>query len=174
MDFDVLHKMIRLYLLLLSMLGAVSSQASGLELRTALMPLYIRHADVDEGANPVHATPRLVSFVSRGSQPETVLSLLSSPFVPHHDSTWVTPVDANLISLCRISLKHSYKDLADGGSLLVVTLDLSKFEKPVEVEIKRVQIVELVKKAVEANFPAAQIIATTGEQVGAGNPLPAQ
>lgn len=152
-------------------MGAVSSQASELELRTALMPLYIRYADVDEGANPVHAAPRLVSFVSRGSQPETVLSLLSSPFVPHHDSTWMSPADTNLISLCRISLMHSYKNLADGGSLLVVTLDLSKFEKPIKVEIERAQIVELVKDAVEANFPAAQIITTTGEQADGGNQI---
>lgn len=56
------------------------------------------------------------------------------------------------------------REIIDGGSLLVVTLDLSKFEKPAELEIKRAKIVELVKKAVEANFPTAQIIATTVEK----------
>ena len=132
------------------------TQGTELAMKTVSLPLYVPLVVVGEEGKNLHLKPREINFISRGAEPETRLSMLASEFVPKHDSTWVTPVDANLISRCGFKLSHRYEE-KEGKSILVIRLDKSKFKKPKNVALTDDEILSLVKTAIMETFPGSKI-----------------
>ena len=132
------------------------TQGTELALKTVFLPLYVPFAVVGEEGENLHLKPREIEFISRGAEPETRLSMLTSEFIPKHDSSWATPVDANLISRCGLKLSHRYEE-KEGKSILVIRLDKSKFKKPRTVVLTDDEILGLVKKAITESFPDSKI-----------------
>ncbi len=154
-----------LFLPLLSM-----SSASELELKTAYLPIYVAHGVVNEGAEMVHAKPRMVSFVSRGAEPESTLTFLKTAFIPSHDTTWHEAGDANLISLCGIKLSHAYKELDEGVTKFEIMINTSSLKIPDNVTLSKELVMDLIRQAVALNFPYAVITIINGEKAGTEQP----
>jgi len=149
------------YSIALSLLLPLSAlSASELELQTAFLPLYVKHAVVNEGVEAVHAKPRKVSFISRGAQPETTLSFLNRAFKPSHDATWhegKNITDANLISMCGIRLSQSSARLENDQYELKITVDTSVFKLPDGVDLSKEVAIDLILEAITLNYPGVAI-----------------
>ncbi len=125
---------------------------------------------MNEGAEKVHTKPRMVSFISRGAEPETMLTFLNTAYIPSHDTTWHEAGDANLISLCGIKLSHSYTDLDGGVTKLEIMIDASSFKIPDNVRLSKELVMDLIRQAVGLNFPHAVITINDGEKAGTEQP----
>ena len=150
------------FLLLSAFIPTLS--ASELEFQSAYLPLYVEHGVVGEGTEAVHANPRSVSFVSRGSQPETTLSFIMSAYVPHHDTTWNKVGDANLISLSGTTLSHKFVRPEGESPKMEIIIDITAFKLPDTITLKKEEVIRIIRGAVTLNFPHAAITVKDGEQ----------
>ncbi|MCP5543199.1 MAG: hypothetical protein H7A49_04760 [Akkermansiaceae bacterium] len=131
----------------------VVSWATGTRWVTVYLPTHVLF--VDEGS--AGGMTNVPCVDSSSATFERTISLLNSPYVPHH-SRWNIPSDTNLITLYGLSVSGAYDPRSDPKNpKLVITIDLAKASRPADYPFTINEVLEQVKECVKLNFDGAAI-----------------
>ena len=122
--------------ILLLLLSCAVVSASALRLTSVYLPVYF-HADTD-----VEILVTKVPFATSQAAPEARLSMLTSEYVPHHDSSWKKREDVNLITLYGLQITFSAADKSKGYKMVI---DSSQAKVPEGYPFTVKQVVEAAK-----------------------------
>ena len=131
--------------LLLALFGCFAAHASELRLTFLHLPVYF-HSDTDP-----ELTKLSVPFVTSYASPEAVLGAMSLPYRPHHDASWKTQEDINLISVYGFQL--AYAPIL-GTKDYRLTIDASKAKAPKGYPFTVQDVLEKIKLCAPLNYNA--------------------
>jgi hypothetical protein len=156
--------------LLLALLGCFSAHASELRLTFLHLPVYF-HSDTDP-----ELTKLSVPFVTSYASPEARLGAMSLPYRPHHDASWKTQEDINLISVYGFLMTYAP---ITGTPDYRLTIDVSTAKAPEGYPFSVQDVLEMIKLCAPLNYSADSKLVIEaagpaqnirGEQAVDGNP----
>ncbi len=121
----------------------IAVSASELRLASLRLPLYF-HSDAD-----VKISDQPIPFVTSYASPEALLAAMSKPFVPHHDSSWNSAGDVNLVTIYKLRL--SFEQVRDSADYLM-TIDASGSKRPDGMPFTIAEVVERTRHCATLNF----------------------
>ena len=133
--------------LLLALVGCFAAHASQLRLTFLHLPVYF-HSDTDP-----ELTKLTVPFVTSYASPEALLGAMSLPYRPHHDTSWKTQEDINLISVYGFQLAYAP---IPGTKDYRLTIDTSKAKAPDGYPFSVQDVLEKIKLCAPKNYNANQ------------------
>ena len=131
--------------LLLTLLGCFSAHASELRLTFLHLPVYF-HSDTDP-----ELTKLSVPFVTSYASPEALLGAMSLPYRPHHDESWKTREDINLISVYGFKLSNAPIPCTKDYRLII---DASGAKTPDGYPFSVQDVLEKIKLCAPQNYNA--------------------
>ena len=126
----------RVISILFLLLSCAVVSASALRLTSVYLPVYF-HADTD-----AEILVTKVQFATSQAAPEARLSMLSSEYVPHHDTSWKKREDVNLITLYGLQITFTAADKFKGYDMVI---DSSEAKVPEGYPFTVEQVVEAAK-----------------------------
>jgi hypothetical protein len=134
-----------IFYLLLALLGCFAAHASELRLTFLHLPVYFL-SDTDP-----ELTKLSVPFVTSYASPEALLGAMNLPYRPHHDASWRTQEDINLISVYGFQLEYAP---ISGSKDYRLTIDTSKAKAPDGYPFSVQDVLEKIKLCAPLNYNA--------------------
>ena len=122
------------------------SSATQLRLTTIYLPVYF-HADTD-----VNIMETAVPFATAYASPEASLAALGKPFVPHHDTSWQSAGDANMVTVYGIALKSGQMENSPD---YLMTIDVTAAKQPDGMPFTLEEVIEATKRCATLNYPTS-------------------
>ena len=90
--------------------------------------------------------------MTANASPEALLAAMSQPYIPHHDSSWKTTEDGNLITRYNVDLtSEPDPDTSD----YIMSIDLTDASKPKGYTFTISEVIERIKTCATKNYPAS-------------------